>query len=255
MKILNLPLLVLMGFACSNQEQKKSEDPFGHIPDEKVKGVLERAIDYAGGWDAWNTMNSIEYKKRSKLILGDGTIESDVFQAHRYEMSSEFQATISWKLDTSLYEIQYDKANAMRFVNGVNDNSDPAKLGESVMSSLFVLGMPFKLLDPDVRLTYQGTEMFMDSVEADIINANYDPENVETHSTSDIWWFYFETETGHFLGSKVFHTPTYALIHNLQFTEEVPLKFPTRRKSYRTDSLGNIQFLRAEFWYSDFEVD
>ena len=95
----------------------------------------------------------------------------------------------------------------------------------------------------------------MDSIEADVINAVYDPENIKTHSTSDIWWFYFDTKTGYFLGSKVFHSPTYALIHNMKFSNDNSLKFPSRRKSYRTDSLGNIQFLRAEFWYSKFKID
>lgn len=255
MKIAKYAVLTLITLSCSVSSPEKKDDPFGHILDQEARSVLQKAVAYAGGWENWSNMNSISYNKRSKLILGDGSIESDVFQTHSYEMRPEFQANISWDVDTTQHEIRYSSTSTTKTINGENTNADPIKVGESVMSSLYVLGMPFKLLDPGVELIYQGTTMFMDSVEADVINANYDPENIDTHSTSDIWWFYFETKSGHFLGSKVFHTPTYALIHNIRFTDEVSLKFPTRRKSYRTDSLGNIQFLRAEFWYSDFEMD
>ncbi len=237
------------------QEKNSQPSPYDHISDEKVKEVLSQAIAYAGGWDTWAGINTLQYTKRSVLFLSDSSVESDVIQYHDYNMSSGFEAAISWNSNSDAHQIVYSKENVIKMVNDKEVEADSNALSQSVMGALFVLGMPFKLLDQGVTLTYEGTTLFKDSVEADIINASYSPEENVNHSANDLWWFYFEKNTGHFLGSKVYHTPTYALIRNLSFTQDVPIKFPAHRKSYRVDSLGQIEFLRAEFWYSDFKMD
>ncbi len=254
MKILCLIFILFSFISCLDREERQKKTPFDHIGEKKVRRILKRAIAQAGGWERWDRLKSIHYKKRSLLLLEGGAVESDLTQSHDYIMTPEFSASILWVKDSVDYEINYSKSSAKRWVDQINDDSNPSDIRESVMSALYVLGMPFKLLDEGVELTYQGTTKFMDSVEADIIHATYNPKTYNSHTTDDRWWFYFDSKTGYFLGSKVFHPPTYALIHNMKFTDKINLKFPERRKSYRTDSLGNIKFLRAEFWYSHFEI-
>ena len=121
------------------------------------------------------------------------------------------------------------------------------------MSAFYVLGMPFKLKDPGTFLSYEGTVDFNGKT-ADVVKAAYSPEDFENHSTTDLWWYYFDTVDGAFLRCMVYHPPTYARIENIAFREVEGMKFQKRRMSYRCDSLGNKQFLRAEFWYEDYAI-
>ncbi len=238
--------------SCTKPDPQKT--PYDHIEDERVKEIISKAIAYAGGWDAWSTLHSIRYTKRS-VLFNDSTLESDITQNHAYTMTPEFGARISWTENSNNHELHHTKYGTKRLLDGNKIEANQKKLTESVLSSLYVLGMPFKLLDEGAMLTYQGIILFKDSVEAYVINSTYDPDKNKNHSTKDVWWFYFEKKTGYFLGSKVFHSPTYALIQNLSFTKHLKVKLPVRRKSYRVDSLGTIDFLRAEFWYSNFKID
>ncbi|MEM9341404.1 MAG: DUF6503 family protein, partial [Bacteroidota bacterium] len=129
-----------------------------------------------------------------------------------------------------------------------------SKVRESAFSALYVLGMPFKLKDPGTILSYEGKKE-INGKTVDVINASYSPKEHDNHSTSDLWWYYFDELNGAFLGCMVYHPPTYALIENIAFHEIEGMMFQKRRKSYRCDSLGNKQFLRAEFWYDDFELN
>ena len=254
MRYLIFFLIVSFTFSCTTSPREKENlSPYAQIKDPEVRKVLEQAIEYAGGIEQWRQLKTIEYVKRSRLILEGDVLEYDITQEHSYQMQPDFSAIIQWEQDSAYHVVQHYPSRSVHILDDMDINLDPNKVKQSVMSSLFVLGMPFKLMDEGVQLSYSGSRLFMDSVEADVIKAVYDPENVSNHSTSDIWWFYFEKESGKFLGSKVYHAPTYALIHNIGFTD-TSLKFPTRRKSYRVDSLENIQFLRAEFWYSDFKM-
>ena len=251
----NLIIFLAVSFLISCMPSEKEEQsPYSKINDLEVRKVLEQAIVYAGGIEQWRQLKNIEYTKRSKLILEGNILEYDITQKHSYQMQPQFSAEIQWEQDSASHLIRYAPTERIHLLNGENMNLSSEKVEQSVMSSLYVLGMPFKLMDDGVRLSYSGTSMFMDSVEADVIHAVYDPENIPSHSTSDLWWFYFEKGSGKFLGSKVFHAPTYALIHNISFTD-TSLKFPAHRKSYRVDSLENIKFLRAEFWYFDFVIN
>ncbi len=252
--LISLSVVFVLISCTTTRENENEKSPYDQFNDEEVREVMERAIEYAGGIEQWRTLKTIAYTKRSKLILEGNILEYDITQEHSYQMQPDFSATIKWNQDSSKHLIKYSPEESIRMLNDTIVDLDPSKVKESAMSALFVLGMPFKLMDDGVQLSYSGSTLFMDSVEADVIQALYDPENVSTHSTNDLWWFYFEKESGKFLGSKVYHAPTYALIHNLSFTD-TPIKFPKRRKSYRVDSLENIQFLRAEFWYSDFKMD
>ncbi|MDX1406798.1 MAG: hypothetical protein R3330_01660, partial [Saprospiraceae bacterium] len=88
----------------------------------------------------------------------------------------------------------------------------------------------------------------------DVIKAEYDPGTQDNHSTSDVWWYFFDRDGGSHLASMVYHPPTYALIENTTMTDAHPIRFNVYRRSYRCDSTRVKQFLRGEFYYSDFRV-
>ena len=156
--------------------------------------------------------------------------------------------------DRSLYGDDSDSIDMdhKKLENGQLMDQDPT---ESVMSAIYVLGMPFKLLDAGATLEFTQTVTLESGKQADEIKATYNPEAHQNHSTTDVWYYYFDHQDGTFYGAMVHHPPTYAYIQNLDFHEHAGLKFHAHRKSYRSDSLRNIKYLRAEFWYSDYQVE
>jgi hypothetical protein len=246
-------LIISFSIGCQPRGHEKSLDnPYAHIKDEQVAEILRAAIDRAGGIDAWRDISALDYTKHSVLYLEDGTIESEVIQRHEYKMQPEFSASITWELDSTVHRIIYDSLGSRKY-EGETLVSEDGSVSESVMSALYVLGMPFKLLDSGVDLDYAGIK----DIEGNrmyTIRADYAPEDHPNHSTSDIWWYYFDEMDTSFVGCMVYHPPTYALIENVAFHEGLPVKLHKERMSYRVDSVGNKMFLRAAFWYSDYDV-
>lgn len=255
--IIFLPVSILM-LACSpsaneSDAQESLPDPYNHIKQQEVRDILRSAIDKAGGIETWRNLKEIRYRKHSILYLSDSSIESEVIQEHVYNMSPEFAADITWESEGESHLLRYTKDLTQKFVNDTLQDANEESLRQSVMSAIYVLGMPFKLLDPGVQLTYKG-ETDVDGTRAHAIEARYSSEDNDNHSTDDLWWYYFDVRDYAFIGALVYHAPTYALIRNLKFDESTAIKFHAHRKSYRTDSLRNKEYLRAQFWYSDYQI-
>ncbi len=242
-------------YSCGGEPAQAPQpvyDPYAHIHDDQVKRILKRAIDKAGGFEKWSEIKQIRYTKHNMLFLEDSTVEVDNIQRHEYEMQPEFKASITWTSDSIEHGITYGPEGAKKFENGMLSEQDPT---ETVMSAIYVLGMPFKLLDAGTTLEYTQTVTLESGKRADEIKATYNPQTHQNHSTTDQWYYYFDHLDGTFYGAMVYHPPTYAYIQNLGFHEHAGVKFHAHRKSYRSDSLRNIKYLRAEFWYSDYQVE
>ena len=252
-----ISLLIISGiiFSCSpsrqTQENVEAPDPYGHVVDDQIKTILKRAIDKAGGIEKWRSLKSIKYTKHNMLFLEDSTVEVDNVQRHEYTMLPEFEATITWTKEGVDHKIVYGPEGASQYRNDSITGNDPS---QTVMSAIYVLGMPFKLLDAGTYLQYKGKVTLEGGNIADEIKATYSPEDHDNHSTQDEWYYYFGDD-GSFYGAMVYHAPTYAYIQNLEFDRSTPIQFHKHRKSYRSDSVRNIKFLRAEFWYSDYSVE
>ncbi|WP_435625802.1 hypothetical protein [Flagellimonas sp.] len=225
------------------------------IPEEPTAlQVVEKGIEMAGTMEKWKNIASLEYTKKSRLLLENGEVESDVTQRHHYIYRPNKSVRISWVVDKDSFLIVHNDSVSQKFKNdSLVDQGTGVKA--TVNSATYVLGMPFKLLDTGTTLSYDGLKSFnaIDTVHA--VNATYAPEQHKNHSTQDEWWYHFDKNTGAFVGSMVYHAPTHALIENLSMITEKGLTFPEHRKSYRCDADGNKVFLRAEFWYSNYSIE
>ena len=81
-----------------------------------------------------------------------------------------------------------------------------------------------------------------------VIRADY------SENKSDPWWFYFDIEDDKVVANRVYHNGRFSLIENLAFDSLSGLMLHKHRKSYFTDSLNNIRYLRAEYVYSDYDL-
>tara|TARA_B110000027_G_scaffold22057_1_gene23620 strand:+ start:1475 stop:2266 length:792 start_codon:yes stop_codon:yes gene_type:complete len=245
-------LALIFSLGCQPPEkEKKIIDPFEQIKDANAKSVLIKTIKNAGGFDTWQRIKNLSYMKHGILYFADGSVETDNVQQHRYKFHPQFSAEIIWKENDVNHRISYNANVAQQFENDRLIEKDPT---QTVMSSLYVLGMPFKLLDAGTVLTTLEPVILRNGQQAQAIKANYNPKKNSNHSTTEEWIYYFDENNAAFLGSLVFHPPTYAYIENLKFTDYLPIKLPLHRKSYRTNKYREIDYLRAEFLYSDYKI-
>ena len=244
-------LVIFIFSAC---EKNTPSSPFSHIKDEKVKTILKRAIDTAGGWENYKNMDSIFYKKRTVLYDKEKNVESDVTQFHKYQLKPELAMSISWEKDSMQHEIIFEKNKVIKKINGDIVEADDAALKRTCMASYYVLFMPFKLLDPGVELAYKGAVTLPHSKNVHAIAADYNPGENANHSTSDNWEYYFDKRSGDFIANMVDHGDYFALIYNHEYVEVGGLRFNAFRPSYRVNSDRTHLWQRGEFYYSDFVV-
>ena len=246
-----LACIGLLGVSC-NFSKEKNKIGNGETSLTALK-VVENAISTAGTYKKWNNIASLSYTKKSRLLLENGEIESELTQRHQYVFRPNKSIKIRWEVAHDSFLIVHNDSVSLKFKNdSLIEQGNRVK--STVNSALYVLGMPFKLLDNGTVLNYEGLRWFngVDSVHS--IKATYAPEEHPNHSTSDVWWFHFDKDNFSFPSSLVYHEPTYALIENEIVVEAEGLIFPGIRKSYRCDALGKKQFLRAEFWYEDYDI-
>ena len=242
--------------ACSTTcDKQEKQDPMAHISDDKVLQVLTKVFKTAGGLDNYRNMKSISYQKQSILFLEDGSTESHITQRHSYSLQPELTGDINWVADGNTYRIHYSAQDSYKEENGVRIPDSEESARKSFFSATYVLFIPFKLLDPGAELTYEGRDTLDDGKIADVIRAEYDATKHENHSTSEIWWYYFDAKDGSHLASLVFHPPTYAYIENVVITDDYDIRFNVHRKTFRTDASRNKEYLRGEFNYSNYVIN
>ena len=234
--------------SCKSQEQSlstKTNDP-------QAIQIVNRAIEKSGGWENWKNIESISYKKRSILYHEDGSKESDITQFHEYKMDQDLSGNIFWKDEKGSHSIVYQEGAALEYLNGSMIDGSRESATKTFNSAIYVLFIPFKLMDPGVELRYMGQENIAEGQVADVIKASYDTQTHVNHSTDDIWYFYFDVETGEYLAYLVHHEPTYAYVINTKNDSSQAITTPIYRESYRSDADRNKQYLRGEFFYSDY---
>ena len=249
---LTICFVLTLLISCNLSKEKKEVDVNSNEP--TAVGVVEKAIDVAGSLERWKNIASLTFTKKSRLLLENGEIESEVIQRHHYEYRPHKHIKISWQVEKDSFVIVHHDSIFQKFKNDDLIEEGTA-VKSSVNSALYVLGMPFKLLDPGAVLTYEGVKSFNTIDTVQTVNATYAPNRHQNHSTQDKWWYHFDKNNGAFLSSMVYHEPTYALIENLEVSQVEGMTFPAIRKSYRCNELGEKLFLRAEFWYTDYTIE
>jgi len=239
-------MLLLGGGACSPGERP----PLEQIQDAGARAVLSRALEAAGGWENWQALQTIAYRKRTVLYDSLGKVESDRTQWHRYRLRPVLEMHIGWREGTDSLEIVLQDGQVRRYRNGRPEEAPPETLQSTLSSALYTLFMPFKLLDPGTRLRYLGRDTLPDGREAEVLAAHYDPTQHPNHSTAEPWRYYFDPQSGAFLAAWVDHGDYRALILNESYAEFKGLRFNALRRSWRLDAHDQPAWMRGLFEYA-----
>ncbi|MCB9052845.1 MAG: hypothetical protein H6556_25705 [Lewinellaceae bacterium] len=259
---MKLPGLLILTFAilsiqaCRDKESPTRPGPYQHIEEEAARILLEKAINRAGGLEAWRSLKTLRFKKYTTLYDSTGATESEGWQDHDYTFYPEWRIRISWVEDSLLHEMAYNGKRVSKTIDGRADTTaDQQALLNSIMSSTFVMSIPFKLLDESVQLAYIGTDTLENGPIVEAIRASYTLGQYDSHSTPDTWWHYFDKNDSRLLAYVVRHSDHFSYVKNLNFTTAGGFLLPAERESYRVDSRRNILYLRAKYRYTDYEVE
>ncbi len=240
-------------FACASPEVVT--DPFAHISDQKVVATLKKSFKTLGGLENWQNKKELHYQKHGKLILESGEIESDVVQQHDYYFDKNPSINISWKQDGQTHKIKSIDGKALKNIDGaIDETAKISTLNTTVTVALFVIDVPFKIMDKGVVLSHEGMDTLEDGQKVEVIKAVYDADKNAHHTKSDTWWYYFDAEDGRMVAYFIKHDGRYSYIKNLSYTEAGGFILPKERGSYRVDKDRNILFTRAEYVYSNWKV-
>ncbi len=237
---------VLAWGACS----PAGESPLEQVEDQRARAVLSRALDAAGGWESWQALDAIAYRKRTVLYDSLGNVESESTQWHRYRLRPSLEMHIGWREGTDSLEIVFRDGRARRYRNGTPEEVPPESLQGPLNSALYTLFMPFKLLDPGTRLQYEGLDTLPDGRVAEVLSAHYDPTQNPNHSTAEPWRYFFDPETGAYRAAWVDHGDYRALILNESYAEVRGLRFNAVRRSWRLDARNRPSWMRGLFEYT-----
>jgi hypothetical protein len=210
-------------------------------PRSQAEKIVDAAIIAHGGLEHWQSLHEMKFRKKTWLYRSDNSLEKHSDEIHTIRTGTTLEGTIE----------PYDTKNndySISFANGKgvkNTNQGTVDGTKAFLASHFVVNQPFKLLDPGLKLTYLGIDTLADKEPVDVIKAEYGAED------DDTWWFYFDRENNVLLATLIYHAPTYAFVVNENIELIDGILWNTKRTTYRTDSLRNIEYIRAKFEYSE----
>ena len=135
--------------ACNNTAKQKSNQSSKEITAQQV---VNNAINTAGTLEKWKNIAQLSYTKKSRLLLENGEVESEVVQQHHYTLKPKKEIRISWTVGDDHYLLLQNHTNSFKFKNDSLIAQGNA-VKTSINSAVYVLGMPFKLLDNGTQLS------------------------------------------------------------------------------------------------------
>lgn len=193
------------------------------------------------------------FKKKVILYNADGAIEKETSQLQTFEFSPALKGSIRNLNANGNKGFNFDGEYFYQFENdSIWQETDPniiRSLTNSFYAAHYVICQPFSLPNENVILTYSGDEMFEES-KVHVIDVAFKGDEKD----ADKWTYYFDSETFELVANKVIRTDHTSLIENLTFDTSTDFKFNATRKSYRLIETGERDYLRADYFYKNFEV-
>lgn len=241
--------------ACQNDVASERPKKYSNI-EAPALDLIHKCIAAHGGIDKWNALSEMSYTKNFVLFDEAGVVERMVTQEHSYILGKDKSYKISWKenKDQDVLSLVYENGSITKTKNGTKEEVDETSLNNSLQSSLYVIGLPYKLLDKGPIITYEGIEKAWNGRDAHVIKAVYDPKNGSNLTTSDIWWFLIDKENFKMIGNRITHLDHHNMIKNATWNELDGFVFYKERESRRIDENNKDLFLRATYLYENFSI-
>jgi hypothetical protein len=237
-----LRLLILLSFLTQFSCTKS--------PEQQAQDLLDKSIKAHGGQEAWENLSQLKFRKWTRLLDENGNVESELDQWHEFRFQPFFEGKISWEKDSIEHVISWDGAK-IRYQMGGNDVQNEGFLASKKKdfdAAFYTVAQPWKLMDKGGKLIYEGKRTLENGAEVESIRVDYGPD-------SDTWWYFFHPVTSLMVGNEVQLKDHRSLVYDISEEEVQGLKLHGTRESWRVNEKGERLFLRAEYRYSDYQVE
>lgn len=209
---------------------------------------LHKVMLMSGGRERYSRINRLTFKKQFSLFTENGRTEISRKEIHSYDYSLGTKRLIQWRNDSLVYNLVQNDTTIFQTKNGIVDTTiSKNQLKNKLQAATFVIGLPYTLESPNAIKTYNGIISFEGSKAHEL--------EVVFKNSTDIWKMYYAIDTLEWLGYWVHTSDHYSLVINEKMIAVNGLIFCSSRTSYRTDSLRNRLFKRANYTYSNFKID
>lgn len=213
--------------------------------------IVERAIESHGGLEKWDKVKQISFDKSVTLFNEDGAIQIKTEQFQLFRLQPKLFAKLEWEQDGKDMQIIYEDEKVSKTINDsiVTDPDELKRAENAVFAAQYVICQPFDLLQSDSELTLMD-KIPIEGKEHQVVKVVYKGDTVD----ADQWYYIIDPETYNVVANQVILTDHTSWIENLSYDTSTDFKFNLHRKSYRLNELGEKTYLRAEYFYTDFDV-
>ncbi|OOG73143.1 hypothetical protein [Algoriphagus sp. A40] len=222
----------------------------GKSPEKQARELLEKSIAAHGDEEGWDEISSLKFRKVTKLLNEDGSVESELDQWHEFRFKPYFEGKITWTKDSISHVATWD-GTQMHYFMGENEVQNAGFLASKKKdfdAAFYAVAQPWKLLDEEAKLIYEGQKTLENGKLVEVIRVDYGPD-------SDIWWYYFDPETAEMVANEIQLKDHRSLVYNLGFEEVEGFRLHGKRESWRVNEKGEKLFLRAEYVYLEYEIE
>lgn len=213
--------------------------------------IVNKSIEAHGGKSLWNSIQKIDYIKEIKLYDSLENLEQTILQklSHQWNPS---KSVLEWNVNGSLQSVRKTNEGLAVFENGkeVTEHKDIDAIARIMDAALYVFWQPFKLLDENTMMTYEGTTQLIGNQKVHSIRIQY-----STDPKADVWHYYFDTVNFRLKATQVAHDGRISLIMNEAVEEETGLFLNKRRRSYFINPDHTIKYLRAAYDYTVISIE
>ena len=232
-------IVLIVGFLYSCDDEKPTVDE-----------ILSKSLIAHGGLESWQKMQSLSFDKKTVLYTKDGSFEKEILQKQSFFFGGEPHEIIHSLTDSVTYFLKnnvYTKKNRDSvFVLG---NEELTIVKNMFASAYYVVSQPFHMKESNALLTFEK-DTLINSKKVFVVGVSYQNDDSE----SDQWTYYFDAETYRIVSCKVKHEPTVSYIENTEFDSSTPFLFNAKRKSTFLNQKGEKDYLRADYFYTNFKV-
>ncbi len=255
--------LILMGMlSCTPAEQEAvipktiERHPLDRLPDNKGGEVVRKAIDYAGGWDAWEAKENFSFYKIITQLDSVGDVRKKIKQLHQYDMKPHFKANMTWNVAEDDYLIVNTGSSAKKYENGkwLEDDKSKREAWNSSFGSNYVVQMPFKLTDPGTVITYDNIDSMTYGKPVHAVKVEYE-EGAGSSGGMHVWWYYFDAETYDLVANYLDYGNGHSITTYETFEDVDGIRIHNRRLSYSSNEKKEIGLLKTIYENEQMKFD
>lgn len=215
--------------------------------------LISKSIEAHGGSVRWENVESLTFAKETRLYQADSSLENELFQEIEIRFQPNWEIRMSWEKDSIRHKALFD-GKRTRYWLGENEiqNADFLKSKKRDLDAAgYVMTKPFDLLEGEKQLEYLGLKRLPDGKEYESVQVI---DGLPETGNLDVWVYYFDPSDSRLMAYSVKTSDHTSLVMNGDFEFFEGLLFPKSRISYRLQENGQIEYLRAEYRYADFNV-